>query len=85
MAKTATLLTPEETVAKYAEIQEKRRVSCLNWTEKNDDRYRANLRLYYQNNKERLNARKTELRREKSEMKKTLKMEEAENPLFVFI
>jgi hypothetical protein len=33
--------------------------------EKNEDRYRANLKLYYVNNKERLNARKTELRREK--------------------
>jgi hypothetical protein len=39
----------------------------LEWVEKNEDRYRANLKLYYVNNKERLNARKKELRREQKE------------------
>ena len=62
-------MSTEETLAKYAEIQTKRRVSSLAWISLNDDRYRANLRLYYQNNKERLNARKKELRREKAEAK----------------
>jgi hypothetical protein len=65
MAKSALILTPEEILAKYANIQVKRRASSLEWVEKNEDRYRANLKLYYVNNKERLNARKTELRREK--------------------
>jgi hypothetical protein len=65
MAKSALVLTPEEILAKYANIQAKRRASSLEWVEKNEDRYRANLKLYYVNNKERLNARKTELRREK--------------------
>ena len=69
MAKTAKVMSTEETLAKYAEIQTKRRVSSLAWISLNDDRYRANLRLYYQNNKERLNARKKELRREKAEAK----------------
>jgi hypothetical protein len=64
MAKTAIVLTPEEILVKFAEIQAKRRVSSLEWVEKNEDRYRANLKLYYVNNKERLNARKKELRRE---------------------
>ena len=85
MAKIAKIMTPEETVVKYAEIQEKRRAYSLEWVEKNDDRYRANLRLYYINNKERLNARKKELRREKAAALKTSKMEEAENPLYGFI
>ena len=75
-------MTPEETVAKYAEIQAKRRIASLEWATLNEGRYRANLRLYYINNKERLNARKKELRREKAEAKKTLKIEEAENPLY---
>ena len=69
MAKTAKVMSTEETLAKYAEIQGKRRISSLAWISLNDDRYRANLRLYYQNNKERLNARKKELRREKAEAK----------------
>jgi hypothetical protein len=67
MAKSALVLTPEEILAKYAEIQVKRRVSSLEWVEKNEDRYRANLKLYYVNYKERLNARKKELRREQKE------------------
>jgi hypothetical protein len=67
MAKSALVLTPEEILAKFAEIQAKRRVSSLEWVEKNEDRYRANLKLYYVNNKERLNARKKELRREQKE------------------
>jgi hypothetical protein len=67
MAKSALVLTPEEILTKYAEIQAKRRVSSLEWVEKNEDRYRANLKLYYVNNKERLNARKKELRREQKE------------------
>jgi hypothetical protein len=65
MAKSALILTPEEILAKYEEIRVKRRASSLEWVEKNEDRYRANLNIYYVNNKERLNARKTELRREK--------------------
>ena len=69
MAKTAKVMSTEETLAKYADIQAKRRISSLAWISLNDDRYRANLRLYYQNNKERLNARKKELRREKAEAK----------------
>ena len=69
MAKTAKVMTPDEILAKYAEIQEKRRAYSLEWIEKNEDRYRANLKLYYINNKERLNARKKELRREKAEAK----------------
>ena len=69
MAKTAKVMTPEEILAKYAEIQAKRRISSLGWVEKNTDKYKANLRLYYVNNKERLNARKKELRREKAEAK----------------
>ena len=85
MAKTAKVMTPDEILVKYAEIQEKRRAYSLEWVEKNDDRYRANLRLYYVNNKERLNARKKELRREKAAALKTSKMEEAENPLHGFI
>ena len=85
MAKTAKVMTPDEILVKYAEIQEKRRAYSLEWVSKNDDRYRANLRLYYINNKERLNARKKELRREKAEALKTSKMEEAENPLHGFI
>ena len=85
MAKIAKIMTPEEILAKYAEIQEKRRAYSLEWVEKNDDRYRANLRLYYINNKERLNARKKELRREKAAALKISKMEEAENPLYGFI
>ena len=85
MAKIAKIMTPEEILVKYAEIQAKRRVASLEWVNQNEDRYRANLRLYYVNNKERLNARKKELRREKAEAKKTLKMEEAENPLHGFI
>jgi hypothetical protein len=67
MAKSALILTPEEILAKYANIQAKRRASSLEWVEKNEDRYRANLKLYYVNNKERLNARKKELRREQKE------------------
>lgn len=67
MAKIAKILTSEETIAKYAEIREKRRIASLGWIEKNEDRYRANLKLYYVNNKERLNARKKELRREQKE------------------
>ena len=81
MAKSAKILTPEETVAKYAEIQAKRRVATLEWVSLNEDRYRANLRLYYVNNKERLNSRKKELRREKADAKKTLKLEEALSPV----
>ena len=69
MAKTAKVMTPEEILAKYAEIQEKRRAYSLEWVEKNPDKYKANLKLYYVNNKERLNARKKELRREKAEAK----------------
>jgi hypothetical protein len=61
------VLTPEEVLVKYAEIQSKRRISSLEWVEKNEDRYRANLKLYYVNNKERLNARKKELRREQKD------------------
>jgi hypothetical protein len=67
MAKSALILSPEEILAKYEEIRVKRRVSSLEWVEKNEDRYRANLKLYYVNNKERLNARKKELRREQKE------------------
>jgi hypothetical protein len=67
MAKSAMVITPEEIFVKYAEIQAKRRVFSLEWVEKNEDRYRANLKLYYVNNKERLNARKKELRREQKE------------------
>ena len=78
-------MTPEEILVKYAEIQAKRRVASLEWVNQNEDRYRANLRLYYVNNKERLNARKKELRREKAAALKTSKMEEAENPLYGFI
>ena len=81
MAKSAKILTPEETVAKYAEIQAKRRVATLEWVSLNEDRYRANLRLYYVNNKERLNSRKKELRREKADAKKKLKLEEALSPV----
>ena len=69
MAKTAKVMSTEETLAKYADIQAKRRISSLEWVSLNEDRYRANLRLYYQNNKERLNARKKELRRDKAEAK----------------
>jgi hypothetical protein len=61
------VLTPEEVLVKYAEIQSKRRISSLEWVEKNEDRYRANLKLYYVNNKERLNARKKKLRREQKD------------------
>ena len=85
MAKTAKVMTSDEILAKYAEIQEKRRAYSLEWVQQNDARYRANLRLYYVNNKERLNARKKELRREKAEALKTSKTEEAENPLYGFI
>lgn len=69
MAKIAKVLTAEETVAKYTEMREKQRTASLEWVLKNEDRYRANLKLYYVNNKERLNARKKELRREQKEAK----------------
>jgi hypothetical protein len=37
MAKSAMVMTPEDILAKYAEIQAKRRVSSLEWVEKNLD------------------------------------------------
>jgi hypothetical protein len=64
----------EYMIMRYKQAQERRKVSSKKWQESHE----GEAKLYYELNKKRLNLRSTELRRQKNNVKKALKLAEAE-------
>jgi hypothetical protein len=61
-------------IQKYLADKEKRRVNNKKWQET----HKGEAKLYYELNKQKINLRSTELRRQKNNAKKVLKLAEAE-------
>lgn len=61
-------LTIEEQALRYEKISSQQRLRTQTWIAKNQERYKANIKSYYELNKDRLNARSKELRRIKKEL-----------------
>jgi hypothetical protein len=61
-------------IQKYLAEKEKRKISNKKWQET----HKGEAKLYYELNKQKINLRSTELRRQKNNAKKVLKLAEAE-------
>jgi hypothetical protein len=64
----------EYLIQKYLADKERRKASNKKWQET----HKGDAKLYYELNKQRINLRSTELRRQKNNAKKALKLAEAE-------